>query len=355
MPDILTDIVLREADVEIVVAGQTISMGRVFDVNISPKPVVSKKDFLGRSELKGFLIRVDWDSNQNSNDWLRELTSYVDSLIDVKIKETYTNKVFPFSNVYLAITPDINFNLGEQLISYSTERYFTLSDWISLIPPAGDYVGYFERYNYDFSMESEEATFSITAITKTTDPSVPTSTGYRAIITTNAPHGFIGNKLINVTVPADSYYNGYQPIKVISPTQFWFPISSSAGGSPSLSGAICKQSSFTIYARIDSKLIVKSAVAGYHDCEVWIRNYLLPEDYQSGDYAFKDHAAFKTKTFHIQSTTDQADSTISISGWGIGGMAIQSTLDVSAGTSWQLLATASISAANYALLTGAYS
>lgn len=352
---VIADVVeLRIFDAQVVTGSLTQNMGNVFSIRIVPEPVLTKRGWSGDQLIKGYDVLFEFESNQNSDEFIRTLPELQTNSVTLNFFINSTSRFFSINGYHLVIEPPIDGNLNEQLWRYRIKAKMSVQAFADLTPPDAAYASYIERSNYDFSMLSEESTYAITAISKTTDPKTPSSTGYIAIVTTNAPHGYIGNKLVNVNVPSESLYNGDKAIKVINATQFSFPVSGSANGSASVSGATCKQGRFRIYQRIDSRLIVKAVVAGNHDVEVWVRNYLLPEDYQSGDWSLKDHASFKNKVFHIMAVTDQEDAIIAATGWGVGGMVIQPTFDVSSGTTWNLLATTTISAANYALLTGAY-
>lgn len=352
---VLADIVtLRVFEVQMIVGSLNQSMGDVFAIRIYPDPVVSKRGWNGDAFVKGYDVLFEFESNQNSDEFIRLLPEIHNNPATLNFSIDSTSRAFSISGKHLIVDAPLDGTNEELLWRYRMKAKMSVQAFADLTPPDAIYAAFIERSNHDFSMLSEESTFSITAVSKTADPQTPNSTGYIAKITTNVPHGYIGNKLVNINIPAESLFNGDKAIKVINATQFSFPVSGSANGSASVSGATCKQQRFHIYHRIDSRLIVKAVVAGNHDVEVWVRNYLLPEDYQSGDWSLKDHASFKSKQFHIQAVTDQADAIIASTGWGIGGMVIQNTFDVASGTSWQLLATTTISAANFALMTGAY-
>lgn len=349
MPELSPDIILREADITIKLPSQTIDLGRVFNVMLIPQPIKTKNNWLGNSKVKGYLVKVAWESNQNSNDWLRELQSMLDVRVDIFITESSTNKLFPFTNVYLTISPDLDFNLGEKLISYASEKVFSFSDWISLIPPAGDFTLYIEKYNHDFAMQSQELTLSLSSATKISDVASPT--GYSALFVTAIDHGYATGNIVTISSVTESEYNQRLDIVVLSNKSFKMVLSASAASTGTISTAKSTRESFSLYARIDSRLTIEDADEfDNHVVKMYIRNYLTVSAWLSGDYLFTDHLIYKNYSQRISVPYDSADQTTALKIFEIEDFTIESTLDLYDGSTYQLFATSSLTTAEVASL-----
>lgn len=326
--------------------GSEFDLGRVGSVEQSFEEILGGRNSDGTRKLLGYNFVTKATVKQYSNDDAPALSGCAGKKGLLTIRRS-NNLTTGHSNVRCKVDFILDLNGKPTTVKFTFTKVVTIGGLAEVQTPAEGIYKQYEVYNHELLMVSEEPSLTITSATKISDGT--SSTGYSALIVTATNHGYNGDKLIT-TSGLLTYYVGLHIITVVSANSFKFELNAAAASSGMSGSANVVQDSFTLMAQVDSKLTIADVDAGNHDVSLYIRNYLSPSDLLGGDYSFQNHPTFKLKQQTISVPYDNASAALATKGWSITDFVIENSLDLLDGSTYQLFATVTLSAAEVATL-----